>query len=291
MIAQAWLITARMKLNISEINNMRPLLLLYSSGTGGEFLTNTISRNSVEFNDVLSNYNQERNITTTSCVTLYSPLWNDPDTTSSWIDQSFIEHAAHTIDPSLRIIIKDHPNLYFSKYYWKYLSNLQVVHLTLKNELDYFSRLTYKKLSNKVDSSIIDINYIQNNIVKNANDYVINNIIHWVSQFNWVWESEIHTINTLLSQGKDISIFTHHDSVHEKISEQYDALEFESGKLPYQLRQIYTEYKTVCIDSLAHDGLEFWDSMSVLIPSLDTQKCIAETHKWISNNNSLLDKE
>ena len=58
---------------------MRPLLLLYSSGLGGEFITKTLSENSDEFNNVDYHLFEKNNMTSARCCTYYAALWENPD--------------------------------------------------------------------------------------------------------------------------------------------------------------------------------------------------------------------
>lgn len=272
-----------MNLNISEINNMRPLLLLYSSGTGGEFITKTIAENSNEFNPVGNYLDNENNLTSSRCCVHYGAIWTNPDDPSTWID-----HTVGSQDKSRRVIIKDHPSLYFAKYYWRYLSNLQVIHLAVREQVKYFSELTINKLSMRVNRSDITDLYVNKYISETATPERINDIIQWAKPYPWVWSTELHTLNSHLSNGVDVSAFHHNHEISALVQNQFEAIAWESGRLRSFLGDIYDNYTTVYVDSLAHDGVDFWNQMQVHIPSLELSKCIQQTTKWIEHNNKIM---
>lgn len=272
-----------MNLNISEINDMRPLLLLYSSGTGGEFITKTMSHHCDEFNNVDYYLFDENNMTSARCCTYYGAIWKDPDDPTTWIDPT-----VSLQDKSKRVILKDHPSLYFAKYYWKYLSNLQVIHLAVKEEINYFSELAINKLAFRVQKQNVTENYVNKYISETATADRINDIINWVKPYQWVWGSELQTINSHLSRGFDISDVHHNDDIGVLIQNQFEAMSWESGQLRTHLSEIYTNYTTVYVDSLAHDGIEFWNQMKSCVPGLELRKCIEDTNYWIENNNKIM---
>jgi hypothetical protein len=274
-----------MNLNISEINDMRPLLLLYSSGLGGEFITKTLSENSDEFNNVDYHLFEKNNMTSARCCTYYAALWENPDDPSTWVDPTVSAQ-----DKTKRVILKDHPSLYFAKYYWRYLSNLQVIHLAVKEEIDYFSKLAINKLAFRVYSDHVTENYVNKYISETATTERINSIIDWAKPYHWVWGSELQTINSHLSQGLDISTVRHNDDVDVLVQNQFKAMSWESGQLRTHLSEIYTNYTTVYVDSLAHDGIEFWNQMKSCVPSLELDKCIKETSYWIENNHKIMSR-
>jgi hypothetical protein len=272
-----------MNLNISEINDMKPLLLLYSSGMGGEFITKTISHSSEEFNTVDYCLFENSNQTSARCCTYYGAIWKNPDDPNTWIDP-----AISMQDKSKRVILKDHPSLYFAKYYWRYLSNLQVIHLAAREEIYYFSKLAISKLAHRVNSIDVTENYINQYISETATTERMAAIIKWAKSYPWVWSSELHTLNSFLSKGIDISNYHHDDNIDILVENQFKAMSWEGGQLRTYLKEIYTNYTTVYIDSLAHDGIEFWNQMKLCVPSLDLDNCLKHTTKWIENNQKIL---
>lgn len=264
---------------------MRPLLLLYSSGTGGEFITKTISENSDDFNQVETYIDVKNNLTSARCCMHYGAIWPNPDDPDTWID-----HSIKTQDQSKRVIIKDHPSLYFAKYYWRYLSNLQVIHLAVKEEINYFSELTINKLSVRVDCNDITDLYITKYVSETATTERIKDIVRWAKSYPWVWSSELQTLNSHLSKGLDVSDFHHNDDVGVLVQNQYEAINWESGQLRTFLANIYDNYTTVYVDSLAHNGVDFWNQMQANIPSLELSKCIQQTTKWIEHNNKIMSR-
>jgi hypothetical protein len=272
-----------MNLNISEINEMRPLLLLYSSGTGGEFITNMISQSSDEFNTVDYHLFKENNMTSARCCTYYGALWENPDDPKTWIDPTVSDQ-----DKTKRVILKDHPSLYFAKYYWRHLSNLQVIHLAVKEEIEYFSKLAINKLAFRVNSDDVNKEYVTKYISETATPERINNIIKWARAYPWVWGSELQTLNSHLSKGVDVSDFYHDDDIDVLVQNQFTAMSWESGQLRTYLSEIYTNYTTVNVDSLAYNGIEFWNQIKKCVPSVDTAKCIKHTNYWIKKNHNIM---
>lgn len=274
-------------LTISDINNSNPILILYSSGTGGEFLTKTIAANSKTINPILHEYNVERNITNAVCVIDYGTMWKDPNDPSTW-QRKFTDEQYKDIIGNGRYIIKDHPNLHFSKYHWKFLPNLKVLHLVVKKEYLYFAKLTFAKLLRRIEVSNITDEYIRQNINNTDHLSTLNAIKSWAAKYTWVWEHELHIVNTQYTSLSPIEI-EHYDDVYYHVKIQGDSIAYESNVLPQYLAMIYNNYYTIPVDSLVTDSVEFWNMILPHISDLDISECIKSTNMWIEKNNAIIE--
>ena len=94
----------------NDINNSNPVLILYSSGTGGEFITSLLAEVSDEFNPLgETEVNKQRNRTHVNCVLDYAALWKDPANPKTWIPP----HVDNTMIGSKRYLLKDHPQFLY----------------------------------------------------------------------------------------------------------------------------------------------------------------------------------
>lgn len=271
-----------MKLNISAINDTKPLLILYSSGLGGEFITKTIGNLCKDFNDITFDETTSTNQTHSKCVIKYGVLWTDPHDTSTWIDQ-----AAPLQDLSKRVIIKDHPSIYIAKHYWKQLSNLQVIHLVVDKEVEYFARLTVKKLAKPIDIKHVNRKWIDENIDGKVTKKIADGILNWAKPYPWVWENELRTVHTFLSEGRSTDRYKHEQHPERQVSMQADAIAFQCNEMSSVLREIYTDYNTVCVDELTTSSKQFWKDIKKLVPTLPVAKANKLTQAWINKNNEL----
>lgn len=275
-------------LAISNINESNPILILYSSGTGGEFLTKTIAANSNSINPVIHTINADRNTTSTTCIIDYAALWDNINDPTTWQRKLSVDQY-HTLIGNGRYIFKDHPNIYFAKFHQQFLPNLKVLHLVVNHEYSYFAKLTFAKLRNKKQTSDIDIDYIIRSINNTTDSILINKIIEWAAPYTWVWEHELHIVNTMLKSNQPITI-THHDDIDHHINEQRNSIEQDSNTLPYHLAMIYKNYYTIPIDSIITDSSSIWNTLLMHIPDLNIENCIKDTAIWMTKNNSLIER-
>ena len=271
-----------MKLNISAINDTKPLLILYSSGLGGEFITKTISNLCKDFNDITFKETNSTNQTHSRCAIKYGVLWTDPHDTKTWIDQD-----APLQDLSKRVIIKDHPSVYIAKHYWKQLSNLQVIHLVVDKEIEYFARLTVKKLAKPIDVKHINRKWIDEEIDGKVTKKIADGIIEWAQPYPWVWQNELRTVHTFLSEGRSTDTYKHEQHPERQVAMQSDALAYQCNEMSDVLKEIYTDYNTVCVDQLTTSSKEFWKDIKKLVPTLPVAKAAKLTQVWIDKNNEL----
>jgi hypothetical protein len=270
-----------MKLNISEINDSHPILILYSSGTGGEFLTKTIESNTPGFVKGQSFLNTERNQTHYETLLDYSANWGDVNNPDSWIK-----------NPSLtgdgRYIFRDHPSVFFAKYYWKYFPNISVIHLVVKREFEYFAKLTFKKLARRIESRTVDRNFILTRVNDKCSDANIEKLIHWAKSYEWIWLHELLTANTFLSENGNINNYEHYDSIAIYEAKQAESIAYQSNVLPTYLSQIFDEYRIIDIDSLIDNSEYFCNNIKNLLPLFDAGAAINQIEEWIANNNLLI---
>lgn len=273
-----------MKLNTSKINESCPILVLYSSGTGGEFLTKTIAENTS--NIVKGNFisNNQRNQTHFETLLDYSSNWSDLEDPNTWIKN--IDLIGD--NDSDRYIFRDHPNLFFAKYYWKYFPNITVIHFTVKKEYEYFSRLTFKKLSKKIKTTEIDRDFILSIVNNKCQSKNIRKIIQWASDYEWIWQHDLLNVNTMLAKNQNILNYKHSDNIDVYVEKQANAIAYESNDLSFYLSQIFDNYNTVEIDSLIKDSTSFCSNINKIIPLLNPVPTTKKINKWIENNNSLI---
>lgn len=270
-----------MKLNISAINDTKPLLILYSSGLGGEFITKTISNLCKDFNDVTFTETTGSNLTHSKCVINYGALWSDPHNTDTWLQDVPLQDLAK------RVIIKDHPSVYIAKHYWKQLSNLQVIHLVTKTQTDYFAKLTVKKLAKPIDIKHVTRNWIKENIDARVTNKIADAIIKWAKPHNWVWENELRTVHTFVSEGRDTTTYKHEQHVDKQINMQGTAIAYQCNEMTEVLKEIYGNYNIVCVDELTTSSNNFWKDIKKLVPTLPVALAVKQTQQWIDNNNEL----
>ena len=270
-----------MKLNISAINDTKPLLILYSSGLSGEFITKTISNLCKDFNDITFTETNSTNQTHSRCVINYGALWTDPYNPDTWMQDTPLQ------DLSKRVIIKDHPSIYIAKHYWKQLSNLQVIHLVTKTQTDYFARLTIKKLAKPIDVKHVTRKWIHENIEATVTNKIADGILQGAKPYNWVWENELRTVHTFLSEGRSTDTYKHEQHPDKQINMQGSAIAYQCNEMSDVLKEIYSNYNTVCVDELTTSSNNFWKDIKKLVPTLPVAKAVKKTQIWIDNNNEL----
>lgn len=270
-----------MKLNISEINDSYPILILYSSGTGGEFLTNEIASNTPGLVNGRSFVNTKRNQTHYETLLDYSANWGDVNNPDTWIK-----------NPSLtgdgRYIFKDHPSVFFAKYYCKYFPNMSVIHLVVKKEFNYFASLTFEKLAHRIESHTVDRNFILTRVNNKCSDANVEKLIRWAKKYTWIWLHELLTANTFLSESGNINSYEHYDSIAIYEAIQAEAIAYQSNVLPTHLSQIFDNYITIDIDCLIDNSEHLCNNIKELLPLFDASSAASHIDTWIDNNNLLI---
>jgi len=215
-------------------------------------------------------------------------MWSDPDNSSTWQCKLMSDQYTQLIGNG-SYIIKDHPSLYFAKYYWKFLPNLKVLHLVVKQEYSYFAKLTFAKLLNRVNVQDVTFEYIKRTVNNTNDSNTLNTIKNWAEKYTWIWEHELHIVNTQYKSRQPVTI-THNDDIYHYVTTQGDAIAYESNVLPKYLSMIYDNYQTIPVDCLVTDSTEFWNTILAYINNLDIKHCIRNTNKWIENNTSIMER-
>jgi hypothetical protein len=273
-------------ISIKDINAAGPVLILYSSGTGGEFITSTLSKVSKSFNNLVWFVNTEVNQTHLTCVTEYSTTWSDPLDPNTWICQ---RHLDKLIGPK-RYLMRDHPILDHAILYNRFLPNLQVLNLTLQDNYDYYGKVTFAKLAKKVYITELTFDYVKNNITSSVDEVHMSNLYNWASKYLWVWVHELHIVNTALKSNQSIEFYEHTDSLEEHIANQSTAIEHQSTVVSVQLKKVLNN----CIDIDITDiksSKHMWEQFKIIIPDIDLKEAIKLSDIWQANNRKLIKHE
>jgi len=270
-------------INIQDIDDSRPVLILYSSGTGGEFITSTLSKVSKSFNNLYSFVNKEVNQTHLTCITEYSTNWLDPLDPNTWICQ---RHLDQLVGPK-RYLMRDHPILDHAILYNRFLPNLQVLNLTLQDNYDYYGKVTFSKLAKKVKIPELTFNYIKNNITSSVDMVLMSHLYNWASKYLWVWEHELHIVNTMIKSNQSIESYKHNDSLEEHIAIQSAAIEYQSTVLSKQLNQVLNNCVDIDITNIKSSKF-MWEQFKTIIPDIDLKEAIKLSDRWQAKNRKLI---
>lgn len=270
-----------MKLTFSKISSGDNVLFYYHAGSGGEFIAKTFSKHHPAYNELPSHMNEKTNQCHSVSSIMYSSQWPDRDNPETWVNPNY--NYDETISWSNHVL-KDHPNDYNLELYETHFPHLSILYLNAHTEQEWFARLAFAKLGKKIEAPITP-HFIR----KEVNDLLTpeqeHEIIAWSGQYHWVWAHEIMICNSKLAEGASLSEFKHEDSIDKYIEdhvEQDKRYQYELGKRPghYPIN--------VNIDQLVYDSKSFWNIMAQLYPSLEVDKCVHDTDKWILNNHRLL---
>jgi len=270
-------------INIQDIDDSRPVLILYSSGTGGEFITSTLSKVSESFNNLHSFLNKEVNQTHLTCITEYSTTWSDPSDPNTWICQ---RHLDQLIGPK-RYLMRDHPILDHAILYNRFLPNLQVLNLTLQDNYDYYGKVTFAKLAKKIKIPELTFNYVKNNITSSVDMVHMSHLYNWASKYLWVWQHELHIVNTMIKSNQSIESYKHNDSLQEHIAIQSEAIEYQSTVLSKQLNQVLNNCVDIDITNIK-SSKSMWEQFKTIIPDIDLKEAIKLSNRWQANNRKLI---
>jgi hypothetical protein len=269
----------------NNINNSRPVLLLYSAGTGGEFIASLLQEVSDEFNPLGTTvYNKDRNRTHINCVLDYSVLWKDPDNPKTWVPHYVDKHMIG----SKRYLLKDHPNV-LSKYYNKYLPNVTVLHLITNDNYDYYARVTFAKLQNKVLPSEVNHEFIFKNLTHTVDEHMAAIVYNWASKYDWVWQHELQTIVQLyLSNRKhQIKDISHIDSIQMYVDDQLLTIKKECEIMSDTLALTFKNYNAIDVTNI-YSSRKMWKQVKEVINITDIEKAIRRTDAWHKRNRKLL---
>jgi hypothetical protein len=275
-------------LTIAEINMSRPVLILYSAGTGGEFITSLLAEVSDEFNPIGSAArNKKTNRTNVNCVLEYSALWTSLTNPKTWVSS----HVDKTMIGSKRYLIKDHPNV-LSNCYKKHLPNVTVLHFVAKENFEYFAKLAFAKLQKKIQLSEITLDYMINNITPAAYEDLFLSVYNWASKYTWVWQHELQTITQAFMSANTIVLnsYEHNDSLQKYIDEHVTHIKKESnasGELALSFAW-FENYKTIDITDI-NSSRNMWKQISKVINITDIESAIRKTDAWQKRNRRLIE--
>lgn len=285
-------------ITMNDINNSRPVLILYSSGTGGEFITLLLSQVSNEFNPLGGvTHNKKLNRTHVNCILNYSALWKDKDNPNAWVSPS----VKKSMLGSKRYLLKDHPDVeltcvvkpkviikkgYLSDYK-KYLPNITVLHLTMHDNYDYYAKVTFAKLQHKVLLDELNFDFMFNNITKATDNDLFNYVYNWASKYDWVWAHELQKITQMYLNKTDCSKFVHTDSIQTYIKEQALAIEKESNTASDQLLKTFENYIKIDITDIT-SSRKMWEQIKESINITDIETAIRKTDNWQERNRKLI---
>lgn len=271
---------------IHDIDKSQPVLILYSSGTGGEFITHTLSKVSNSFNNIMRYTNTEANQTHLTCVLDYSAIWADHSDTTTWITNRHLNN----VTGNKRYLIRDHPGEHAATLYNKHLPNLQVLHLTLQDNYDYYAKLTFAKLAKKIDCSAITFDFVKENVSSTVTNVLFNRMHKWASAYKWVWLHELHILNDKLKSNASTEFIEHVDSLESHIQNQHDVIKYQSTMLAPELNQILNNYVSIDITNI-NSSRKMWTHLKQIITDIDLDEAIRCTDIWQQLNKELIERE
>ena len=270
-------------ITIQDVNKSRPVLILYSSGTGGEFITSTLSKVSNSFNHVNWIINENVNTTHLTCVLDYGTIWDDAEDPSTW----FCNRNLDDLIGDRRYLFRDHPSEYYARLYNKYLPDMQVMNLTLRDNYDYYAKLTFAKLSKKVLVSEFTFDYAFNNISANIDLSLFNEIHKWASDYHWIWEHELNIVHNKIKCNESIEYYDHMDSLESHVASQEVAIREQSNILSDQLSFVFNNYVEIDITDITSSH-SMWNQIKDVIPDINLHEAVTLTDEWQTKNRNLL---
>ena len=275
-------------LTITEINMSRPVLILYSAGTGGEFITSLLAEVSDEFNPIGSPIRDKKtNRTNVNCVLEYSALWKSHTNPKTWVSS----HVDKTMIGSKRYLIKDHPNV-LSECYKKHLPNVTVLHFVAKENFEYFAKLTFAKLQKKIQLSEITLDYMINEISPTTDEDLFLNVYNWASKYTWVWQHELQTITQAFMSANTtvLNNYGHNDSIQKYIDEHVTHIKKESNASSELALSFawFENYNAIDISDIK-SSRNMWEQFKQIINITDIESAIRKTDAWQTRNRKLIE--
>lgn len=265
------------------INSRNPKLLLYHAGHGGEHITCNITDHSSDYNSLPRQYFLKNNRVNTNCVIRYI---DSGPRDISYVDP-FIDYSVLAQLKTHNILIKDHPVESVYAFYKTHFPNIEIIFLVAEHEYAYFNSMGCKKMANKVYCKDITAEYLLTNIDGSLVLSELNKIKDAVNDYEWIWEHELFQLTKKVKTVDDF-IFKHVDDLERFVSDHSDAYFNDTLRLLEKFKTDFDNVHVVNIDSLRHDGREFWTSMSSIINNLNVEKAISASHTWINRNNNLM---
>ena len=271
-----------MKITFDEIKNSNPLLIMYSAGVGGEFVTAALSNASKQFHTSPHKIITERNRFSTRCPIDFFTNWSNPDDPETWVNPIF-----EKTENNVRYILKDHPMCYLPKFYKRHMPDVSIAYIAPFTESNYFSKLLFLKTSIKINTPIDDT-FILTNVNGNIPVGRIQHIVNWANRHPEVWKHELHSINTVLSNGGVIDNILHQPNLHKYIAEHQAVIQNDIDSVFPIVKKNISNATLINSDSLTVDGAEFWKSIKLIVKDLDLDAAIANTREWAQHNKELI---
>ncbi len=267
-------------LDIIKDNN--PLLIVYPTGAGGEFISMTIANNSSNFNNLKYQYRSDNNQIHTHSPIKYTSMWSENDS------NTLIDNTVILKDNYLRNVLKDHPSIKGCNLYKKFIPSVEILYISPVKEVKYFSTLAFAKLAELVKTPI-DKEYFFNYVNSNIIEENFNKILNLTSGFPQIWKHEIDILNTELSMDNNVE-FKHEPSLSIHILN----LELWTNKVLHEILPIYKKtfkkFTFINIDTLINSSENFWKQIKIIIPDINLSIVTASTDAWIKNNNTQCEK-
>lgn len=272
-----------MTITFDEVKNSNPLLVIYPSGAGGEFVSTVLSLSSESFHNLPYRYLPDINRYNTNCPLDYFTNWTDHNDVSTWINPHFIKQQS-----GMRYILKDHPMYPCFPLFKKYIPNMSAIYMTPIRETEYFSKLIFIK-SSILQKSPITSDFINRHISYKLPTTRIDELLKWANAQQEFWIHELHTANTWLSNGRNLNDLVHIPSLSTYVKLHTTSMTSDLTYMYPAAKNNIKDTRLVNSDSLTTDGIEFWNSIKNIVPDLDLSVALEHTAGWIEKNNKLIE--
>lgn len=270
----------------SFINDRNPSLLLYNSGYGGEHITSVLTQSCSSFYPLSTRYFTANNRYNVNCVLRYidaGPV--DIDDMDGFIDYDALTNLGKS-----DIILKDHPVPKVFDFYAKHFPGIRVIFLDTVTERKYFNDVACAKMGNKIQTDDINKLYISTHVDSTLTQHQCDIIVHKVSEYEWIWEHELFHLVSRIKIEQNVE-FLHDDSLESFRNDHYEYGITQLQQLKSRFKSNFVNFYEVNIDSMRYEGIQFWNDMKVLYPTLDVETAIRLSSHWIENNHSLILRE
>jgi MFS superfamily sulfate permease-like transporter len=270
-------------ITLDNIKKSNPVLVVYPAGTGGEHIAHTMSICSNEFEDLQTTFVGKKNQFHTVCALNYSTSFSDINVFSTSIDSRY---KGNFYDTGKRIVLKDHPTDMTLDFYSRNFSNINVIFVTPVNEVDYFSKLTFKKLAVKIPTPITK-EYIQSEIFNTLTDIEYNHLIDQANCYPWVWRHELHILTHQIREHGKLVPLEHYDNLDKIENDHTQTLINTYEKVLPEYTAKFKNLHLINCDTLRYESEYFWSTIKKIIPSLHLDRAVEITNNWIEKNNKL----
>ena len=272
-------------ITFNQIRDSDPLLIVYPGGTGGEFVSNILSQCSSSFNALPNKYND-----VTNRIEVVSPLnfqhsWLDYRNTDTWISSEF-EHRNN----NLRYVLRLHPDVGIVNSILTHMPDIEIMYMTPLSQSEYFSKLLFIKIAHIIDTPInaIDLNKGVTASLSNTDREIVSS---WINSIpDKIWSIELGDICHIMKNGKDLRSFNYSKSPMQYVRKYMYSMHLSFYNTCQHFEHLCKKLHIVCSDSLASDGVQFWNTVQTFIPDLDMSTVLDETNKWINKNNTIITK-